>query len=196
MFEPWQPTGREAVQNLMENEKMLRRLTERVVYARKGGEVVRYHTRRKLLEDTTGHHMFNVAWLVHFASVHLGQVERYTLILAALSHDLPEQDVGDVPAPAKREMGIRETWGAYEYELNADMGFGYVQALSAEGHRILKFCDAIDGALHSAHEKALGNSTMVDCYQNFMNYAQEVHNPDLPHEAALLHIAKEAWNGR
>jgi 5'-deoxynucleotidase YfbR-like HD superfamily hydrolase len=177
---------------------VLDRLRERIEYVRTGGHTVRFHTKRTLLVDTVGHHSFNVAWLAHFLGVHLEQVERYTLLLAALEHDLPEQEVGDLPAPAKRGMShifpdFRAKWGEMEDEIQRGMGFGYSAALSDEGRRVLKVCDALDGAFFCCHERALGNTTMVECYLNFVSYVEEVINHRNPPETAALQMVKETW---
>lgn len=173
--------------------RLKNRLREQLEYIRAGGHVQRFHTKRTLMIDFVGHHSFNVAWLVHFMSPHLGSVERYTLLLAALEHDLPEGEMGDVPAPSKRELGIRQLWGEAEAQLQAEMGLGYESALSAEGKRLLKLADALDGALFSAHERAMGNTTMGVCYENFISYANEVINRDRIHERMMFEIVTEAW---
>jgi 5'-deoxynucleotidase YfbR-like HD superfamily hydrolase len=173
--------------------KMKQRLRDQIMYVRTGGHTERFHTKRTLTQDFVGHHSFNVAWLAHFMSIHLGQVERYTLLLAALEHDLPEQEFGDVPAPAKRGMGIREVWGEHERDLNHQMGCGYEDALSGEGKRILKIADAVDGMFHCAMERALGNQTMRGCFENFQEYAAELLDIGKHHERIVFELAQEAW---
>lgn len=157
----------------MTTETPRARLREQLAYARAGGHTKRFHTQQTLLTDTVGHHSFNVAWLTHFLGTHLNATERYTLLLAALEHDLPEAQFGDVPAPSKREMGIRDIWNDNERDLQHQMGFGYEDALSDEGRRILKLCDALDGAFYCCNERALGNRPIADCYKNFRAYVEE-----------------------
>ena len=165
----------------------------RVEYALNGGMVKRFHSELTLTENTVGQHSFGVAWLAHFLSTHLGTVERYTLLLAALGHDLPEQEFGDVPAPAKREMGIRDLWNDHERDLQHQMGFGYEDTLSDEGRRVLKLADVFDGAFYCCKERALGNRTIVGCFKNFMNYAAEILNRDNQPETRMFEFANEVW---
>lgn len=188
----------------MTTETPRRRLRQQIEYARAGGHTKRFHTVQTLLTDTVGHHSFNVAWLAHFLSTHLGQIERYSLLLAALEHDLPEAEFGDVPAPAKREMGIRDLWGDHERDLQHSMGFGYSDALSKEGNRILKLCDALDGAFFCCNERALGNRTILQCYENFRAYVDEMRldkSDEVPFtlnnvvmlENEVIHYLDELW---
>lgn len=171
----------------------MQRLREMLAYARQGGHTKRFHTVQTLLTDTVGHHSFNVFWLCHLLSTHLGQVERYTLGLAAMEHDLPEQEFGDVPAPAKRWMGIREVWNSHEDDLQREMGFGYSRALSAEGARILKLADALDGAFFCVNERMMGNKIISGCFANFMKYASELLDPTKQQETEIAEMVQELW---
>jgi 5'-deoxynucleotidase YfbR-like HD superfamily hydrolase len=168
-------------------------LRGKIEYARQGGHTKRFHTVQTILTDTVGHHSFNVAWIAHWLSTHLGQVERYSLLLAALEHDLPEQEFGDIPAPAKRDLGIREKWNEHEAELQHQSGYGYEDALSEEGRRILKLADALDGAFFCCNERALGNQVIEGCFKNFVRYATEVADQTKAGEVELLQMAHETW---
>lgn len=177
---------------------MYHRIKEQLRYAREGGHTQRFHTQRTLMVDTVGHHSFNVAWLCHFLSTHLSSSLRYTLMLAALEHDLAEHKLGDIPAPAKRDENgdkteVGDALEDQEAALNASMGFGYADALDDEARRILKLADAMDGALFCCHERALGNRTIANCYDNFLVYIEKVVNRERWQECAILSLVTETW---
>lgn len=169
------------------------RLRDHIAFVRQGGHTKRFHTMQTILTDTVGHHSFNVFWLAHYLGTHLDQVERYTLGLAAMAHDLPEQDVGDMPAPAKREMGIKEEFHAFEQDMLNGMGLNFEQALSREGRRILKLCDALDGLFFCVNERMMGSKVIAPAFSNFLNYAAQVLEMDKPQEVELYEMAQELW---
>lgn len=138
-----------------------------------GGETRRFHCYRPLMEDTVGHHSYNVACIIMF----LWEDASARLLRAALKHDMAEHIVGDMPAPAKRSLPdypdstFREEFGFMEDRMMARAGI-IVEHLSPEEQWCLKLADSMDGLRFCMHERALGNNTprMVDMAKTFTSY--------------------------
>ena len=145
-----------------------------------GGETRRYHGFRMLMEDTVGHHSFNVACIIMKVRPNASAA----LLRAALKHDISEHKVGDMPAPSKRaapdyilsdgkRMTFREWFGNYEEEMADDHGVSLgADDLSPEETWVLKFADSLDGMRFCINEMLLGNRTprLIMCYETFAGY--------------------------
>lgn len=166
---------------------------ERVTFLRAGAETRRFHTLPTIQQNTVGHHSFNVAWLAEMLSPGMSPPEKAILIMACLEHDVAEHIVGDVPAPTKRAMGIRETWGEYEEELMKEQGLFWTGQLSAEAKRILKLADALDGAFFCCQERAMGNQMIAGCFMNFYGYVMGEVNTQNTIEMEFVDMLTETW---
>lgn len=148
-----------------------------------GGETRRYHGFRMLMEDTVGHHSFNVACII----MKVRPDASAALLRAALKHDIAEHIVGDMPAPSKRaapdyhlggsesseRMTFREWFGSYEERTAADHGVSLEgDGLTPEETWVLKFADSLDGMRFCINEMLLGNRTprLFMCYETFAGY--------------------------
>lgn len=186
-----------------------------------GGNTRRYHTMRTVMEDTVGHHSYNVACII----MHLRPDCRAVLLRAALKHDMAEHMVGDMPAPTKRAMPdyvndagqsrtFREVFGEYEESRALEYGVALEEGQLTEGERwVLKLADAMDGMRFCIQERQLGNSTgmLVECYGNFVAYVSMLlYGTDVPplpqtqaaarramfaepQDIALFHYLREQW---
>jgi 5'-deoxynucleotidase YfbR-like HD superfamily hydrolase len=144
----------------------------RLLFLLYGGTVRRYHTVPTIKDNTLAEHQWGVAVLCYLLS---GDSCSEKLLMAALTHDLPEQATGDIPAPAKRLLGLsRETFTAYDMEALAAFDFGFI--LSPEEKRILKLADCLDGMLFCLRERQLGNLNVALPYSKHRAYAKEVLN--------------------
>ncbi len=169
-------------------------LRKQLGFVRQGGHTLRFHTMQTLKPDTVGHHSFNVAWLVSLLGVHLSMEERYYLVMAALAHDCPEQNTGDIPAPSKRAIpGLHDQLHGLEAEMLTDVGLNYEATLSPEAKRVLKLADALDGAFYCCTERAMGNKLIAPAYRNFMNYATALLTVKYQPEVELMEYASELW---
>lgn len=152
-----------------------------------GGETRRYHGFRLLMEDTVGHHSFNVACII----MRLRPDASAHLLRAALKHDMAEHVAGDMPAPTKRALPdylmlpephrrdtprtFREVFGEYEDSLMAAAGVSTEDLMPCE-EWVLKLADALDGMRFCIQELRLGNRTprFLRCYEAFEGYVAQL----------------------
>lgn len=146
-----------------------------------GGETRRYHGFRMLMEDTVGHHSFNVACII----MKVRPNASVQLLRAALKHDIAEHKVGDMPAPSKRAapdypagsaapetVTFRDWFGMYESATAMEHGVQIDEDLTDEERWVLKFADSLDGMRFCINEMLLGNRTprLLLCYETFAGY--------------------------
>lgn len=130
-------------------------LTRELDLILKGGRVERFHTLSVLKRESVAEHSFLVAWVCYLV---WGPTIPATLLLAALSHDLPEYLLGDMPSPSKKRLGVGPQFRQEEGTiLDAAGMYRYEEDLDAVGAEILKFADNFAGYLKCLHEQALGN---------------------------------------
>lgn len=167
-----------------------------------GAETKRYHTWPTLREQTVGAHSFSVAMLCALMAQDADPVDgeglTVPLLMAALTHDLAEHKMGDIPAPAKRslpafkyengndDITFREMWGRLENGHLISVGLDWEHLLTPKQKRWLKLADAMDGALWCARERAMGNKLIGPVFQNFSDYiVQLLHKPGA--EESMVH---------
>lgn len=146
---------------------------KQVLNAMRSGGTQRFHTHaaRMLKTQDVAQHSYNVVWLAQMLSK--GAASK-TLILHALAHDSGEHWVGDVPAPTKRSLGIREQLGAEEDRvISAMMGWTFGD-LAHHEQVLLKLCDSLEGALYCCCEIEMGNVQMIGVLDNFIAYVDEL----------------------
>lgn len=150
-----------------------------------GGEVVRYHTWPTANKQTVGCHSWGVAMIVQRLLPNC----RKELILAALQHDMGEQEMGDVPAPAK--------WRAPEFAAQLDkaedcareeMGFEPI-ALTDTEQRILKMADILELCAWAKSRMICGDLAAARVFSNGHSYAN-----NLTRKAPL--IERKIWVNR
>jgi len=149
-----------------------------------GADVKRYHTVVTITPETVGHHSHGVASLCLLFEPNASA----SLLKAALFHDLPEQHTGDIPSPAKHELGIAVAIYHIEDQLMLDAGIEPVILTDTE-HRILKFADWAHGALFCTKEIALGNKKMRKVFDRYITYI-EGYRPE-GREREIIELIKE-----
>lgn len=92
-------------------------------------------------------------------------------MFAALVHDLAEHQVGDIPAPSKREFGIGEQINELESRLLSASGWGPQELTDSEA-RALKLADIAQGALYCVEELQRGNTKMRIVLGRYLSYAE------------------------
>lgn len=143
-------------------------MRNKLLFMQRGGEVVRFHTLRTIQQDNVAQHSFGVAWLCHLLTE--GHCSK-SLILGALAHDLAEHQVGDMPAPTKRELGVSLQMARLEDEILHGAGFSF--ALTEEELRIMKLADCFQGMLFCARERSLGNRGVEVVFGRYRSYVEE-----------------------
>jgi 5'-deoxynucleotidase YfbR-like HD superfamily hydrolase len=133
-----------------------------------------------------------VAWLVWLLTPGWATAARFRLVMAALAHDIAEHEVGDMPAPAKREMGIRDLFGRHEATLLNEVQLHFEDNMDPEEKRVLKLADALDGAYFCLSEAALGNRRIGQVFMNFRSYVEEFA-PFNDTEDELITYLDNAW---
>lgn len=143
-------------------------LLEILNFIQQGGETLRFHTVRTARTQNVGHHSFGVVWLLWLLTE--GKASS-RLLMAGAAHDLPEQIVGDIPAPVKRRIGKAwDTLHKMEDEILEKYGMKF--ELSQEERAYLKTADRMEGMLFCCQERALGNLRIESVFNNFSEYAR------------------------
>lgn len=172
-------------------------------FIRNAGETRRFHTFPVLREQRVDAHSWQVAMLLWYIFGGREPGVRMELIMAALTHDMAEHKVGDLPSPGKRWLDneytmvhkddgdvrtFREAWGRMEQGIQADHGQNWECFLTDEEKEILKFCDVAEGALHCIRERALGNQLIAEAFHNFRKYVEEI----VSDKARTYEVGKES----
>lgn len=134
-----------------------------------GAEVKRYHTVNTLVTETVGHHSHGVA----LVCLVLDPFSSRSLITAALIHDLAEQQVGDIPSPAKRTLGFADKLDELEDRI-VQQGMGWLPMLTPDEKRTLKLADIAQGALKCVREVQMGNGCMRVVLERYLSYAESM----------------------
>lgn len=148
----------------------------RIKFIYNGGRTNRYHTVNVIKSQTVAEHSFGVAWFCYLIS---GTSPSSALLLAALSHDLAEHEVGDVTAPAKRnDPALKELIDRAEHSILAVNGLNFPRVLTEQEKRTLKLADCFDGMMFCIRERKLGNKDIDVVFKNFDSYVVELHPRD------------------
>lgn len=159
------------------------------------GETRRFHTVPMLRDQNIADHSWHLALLAYtlYGQAQPGVTVQF--LMACLTHDMAECKVGDLPAPAKRNMSeklaggdFRAKWDEMEQEILQPFEMDWEKFLTDEEKRRLKFCDALEGLFHCVLERQLGNKTIIVCYRNFRNYVGSLlrEATDVPYNEAML----------
>ena len=165
-------------------------IKSRIKFIYDGGAVSRFHTVRLINPDSDARHSFGVAWLIYLLTEGRASAR---LIMAGLAHDLAEQTVGDVPAPAKRALQVDKGLADLENKVLAEAGFAF-ETCELE-HRTLKLADNLDGLMYCARELRMGNKfaeEVGDRYWQYIQAMQPCPGPEMDVANSVHEIFKEA----
>lgn len=153
------------------------KISPHILEAWQSGQTQRFHTEVGVLHKTqdTAQHAYGVLMLV--LKLTNGYASR-ELLLAALLHDAGERWAGDMPAPVKRKLNLRNTLEEHEEECLAERAKLKLPALPLLETRILAIADALDGVMFCLRERSLGNRTVGPMLANFLAYADRVASED------------------
>lgn len=136
-----------------------------------GGYSKRFHTVDTIKHQEIANHSFGVAWFCELITEGAASKQ---LIMAALTHDLAEHIVGDIPSPAKRVLGIRDMYEKFEMDQLKANDLAQYMDLHSEEAAILKLADMLEGCMYCIRERRLGNRNVEICFNRFYTYANEV----------------------
>lgn len=143
-------------------------------YALAGGQTKRWHTWPVRHAETVAEHTFGVVWICNYLA---GMRITFPLLLAALAHDVAEQDVGDLPANAKRESPIlREEMHRLEEEALKTHYLDF--QLSTFETVVLNAADTLDAMFFCIRERRLGNQNMNTAWLRLIIYMDTEHIPN------------------
>lgn len=145
-------------------------LAARVRMVERSARVRRYHTEPVVHQQTVGEHTYGVMWLVYLLSD--GDVSR-NLLLAAMMHDAPEHETGDIPAPVKRTGGIKAMFDTLEDRAMRDLQLAFPELTEAEA-ATLKMADCLEGMLFCSWELKRGNTLMALSFRNYTDYIRRL----------------------
>lgn len=148
----------------------------------------RFHNAAVLTENTVAQHSWGVAWFAYLLSPERPAAR---VLLAAMAHDLAEQITGDMPAPAKRLLGIRGMLADKENEVLRRFGMDFENELNEAEERIVGLADCMDGMLYCVKERQLGNRFIEYTFQKFHSYIVDLCTSDL--EKEILSTLVQLW---
>lgn len=151
------------------------------------GMVERFHNIPTITRDTIGEHTYGVLWLVVLLSE--PKLPSSQLFLAALAHDTPEVNWGDITAPTKRILEISRDYKALEAITYRALGLKF--DLTEEEEHILKLADYMDGMLHCCYERGLGNQMVCRVMDLFHLYIDK--EKLTPHQLEILINILDIW---
>ena len=167
----------------------MKTIAEQLQYISRGSMVRRFHQHHQLVQDTDGRHQHGVALI---ATLLCDGAPSQELLLAALTHDLPELVSGDVPATTKRVL--RSTnFDLDKYEANINAHHGFNTTLTDIERRTLKLADGLDGMLACCREVAMGNRTVVWVYEKWLTWLSADFGELSTQEHAVLAAIQDIW---
>ena len=171
-------------------ETALQQLTRKVNFIESGGYTQRMHCIPTIHPQSVAAHSFGVAWWCWLLTAGNPSAN---LLLAALAHDLPEHEVGDIPAPTKRLLD-RQAIQDMEDAVMFDGGMP-IFVLNQTEERLLKLSDSLELVQHCLRERTLGNKTakLESMYQNALVYAKDNINFSIETEAAAYNLMQIKW---
>lgn len=175
----------------------MKSLRDRIQFAYEGGLVTRFHTRSGIKPSTDAAHSHGVAMLCFFLWEGSGNSDYKLaqLLMAALTHDLAEQSVGDVPAPTKWAVpGMAAQLEEMENTTLARYGLDF--GLNESEQRILKLADSLEGLLYCASEASTGNRKswiMGNRWVEFLLKITQGDHPYNPHQLQIINAVIEVW---
>jgi len=135
---------------------------------RRGGHVERFHTVPTVSSQNNAAHSWGVATILF----RICPKPSMALIKAALYHDVPECETGDLPAPAKwADSGLSEAVKGIEHTIKT--AFDIHVALTSEEELWLSAADKLEGMFYCLEQRKLGNKNMDTVFERWSNAVAE-----------------------
>lgn len=128
---------------------------QRMVQWRAGLHVRRYHIVPTIGEQTVGHHSAGVALIIMMCH----PTPSAELLKAALSHDLPEGQIGDIPAQTRwADATLSHIWTTIEHGIAADLDLPWEAMLTKSELVCLKIADCLELVWWAWEQTLMGNA--------------------------------------
>lgn len=145
-------------------------LAQQIETARRGMLVRRYHQRFTAEPDTVGKHSCGVALFCLMIDPQCSAA----VLAAAVTHDLAEYIVGDLPAPTKRTLSEEAKAEIDQLEVKVLSDAGFSIQVSKHEKLLLKVADYLDGIYFCLEERARGNTGLNEVGDTYLGYLSEL----------------------
>ena len=167
--------GKTLEQILKEKNANVEVLVDQILQARFGGKVERCHVIPHAQSYSVASHAWGTAILLRY----LWPRDFPRLVLYALTHDIPEIFVGDIPAPTmKYSENVRNAVNAIHTKINKSLDLPTVGDFIASDLEKIKTCDRLEFYLWCRDEISYGNQYPQDPYQEIRQYLLEESLPE------------------
>lgn len=163
---------------------------------RHASKTKRLHTWSIIGQQNIAEHSWGVAMLIRDLYRRANLIPRAQLLMAALSHDLPEGHLGDMPAPLKwKEPEIKHRYERLEREEAIRLHVHDEPDLSEDEKRILEFADKLELLWFCVEQRRLGNFGIQLVYTRQRDYIQKlfVHIDFAKHVSDMLNEVEWFW---
>jgi 5'-deoxynucleotidase YfbR-like HD superfamily hydrolase len=173
-----------------EESKSMKDLLDRIKFIHDGRDIIRFHQHggHLIKPNSNAQHQWGVLMLCYLLTD--GQ-PGVNLLMAAATHDLAEQAVGDVPAPTKRALGLVDELDAMESAVLDRYGFSFT--LTEEEQQVLKLADALDGCLYCCREASLGNRNVKFIYEKWMRWLRDMPGARTTTQLEVMLAVRQIW---
>lgn len=155
-------------------------VAKNLIEARLGGKVERCHNIPHHGSYSNAAHQWGVAMLLFF----LFPEHFARLVIYALTHDVPEGWVGDLPSPVKPHLGDAYLKiKALEDRFQKRIGLPPMGDLSEEDELILKICDTLEFYLWACEQVAMGNRFVKSARDWTEEYLEKLEMPAVARQA-------------
>jgi len=120
------------------------------------GKIKRWHTLPIIGEQTVADHTYGVCQILRYL---YGETPCYSVIYAALDHDVPEYYTGDIPFDVKKKSHSMRV-GIKMLEIQYVKDGGKLHSLTIDEKLALRFADLAEMGFFAMHQWKLGNDTM------------------------------------
>lgn len=157
----------------------MKALTEATLY-RDAADVLRYHTKRVIRQQSIGAHSFNMLMLINMVAPDA----RKAVFVAVMHHDLPELMTGDIPAPIKK---MHDLLGPLMDSIEAGLAPLFRDCgLTTDEERLVKWADRMELVLWCLEEVRMGNKYCRDTAEKGLMWILESRDMGLPAQADAL----------
>lgn len=164
-------------------------MLDRIRFVYEGGKTKRFHTSDTLTVQTVADHSFGVAMMVLLIAPRCTR----QLLLAALTHDLAEHQVGDMAAPVKRAYpDLKEKLQSMEDQLLYKHQLHFEGTLDEKELAVLKAADYLDGMMYCVRERRMGGQCTY-IYNNFKSYVKQLDGKLPPDAFDAVNAIQQLW---